>query len=220
MKFQFYQFWSLIGLGFLLFATISFFYLDQPMSLFFFTNKESEYVRFFKYVTDLGLALPYFLLGFLGLIIAKLLDRKKKNAQVTLHNRIQLLKNLSQNTLISLFFSGIVVLSIKMLVGRIRPYYQYSNIDSSRGETIGAFNPLTINPDFLSFPSGHAQVVFCVAVMLMFFFPRYRILLVTLAFLLALTRVATLNHFLSDIIIGSFIGIVISMVVYKKNESV
>ena len=64
-------------------------------------------------------------------------------------------------------------------------------------------------PDKYSFPSGHAITAFAVAVSVGFFYPYLEISLLAAAFLIAASRNHSAMHFLSDVIAGSAIGIVL-----------
>ena len=64
-----------------------------------------------------------------------------------------------------------------------------------------------------SFPSGHSASSFAVATMLSSFYPEVLPLSFALASLVALSRVYLGEHFLSDIVAGSALGIVIAYVV-------
>jgi membrane-associated phospholipid phosphatase len=58
-----------------------------------------------------------------------------------------------------------------------------------------------------SFPSGHALTIFCVAVIASAVMPTLAPLWFSVALYLALTRAFLNAHFLSDVFIGSAIGL-------------
>jgi undecaprenyl-diphosphatase len=102
----------------------------------------------------------------------------------------------------SLFFfvavagSGIVTNLFKMLFGRSRPKL----LDQ---EGLYTFHPFSFESDFHSFPSGHANTLVAVAVVLALFLPRYRVPLILAGLALALTRVVVNAHYLSDVVAGA-----------------
>ena len=57
-----------------------------------------------------------------------------------------------------------------------------------------------------SFPSNHSINMFCFAVFLAYFFPRYRIPFFIIAFLVAYSRLYNGVHFPSDVMSGALIG--------------
>ncbi len=62
-------------------------------------------------------------------------------------------------------------------------------------------------PDQFSFPSGHTITAFAVAIPLLHFYPTLTIGLIFCACSIALSRVMLGLHFLSDVVVGSAIGI-------------
>lgn len=64
-----------------------------------------------------------------------------------------------------------------------------------------------------SFPSGHSASSFSVATTISFFYPEVLLLSFTVASLVALSRVYLGEHFLSDIVAGSGLGIVTALIV-------
>ena len=97
--------------------------------------------------------------------------------------------------------SGIAANVVKVLVGRGRP--RMINLE-------GTFTlaPLTIDPSYASFPSGHATTAFALAAVLALFAPRFRIGVFAIATMLALSRVVVGAHYLSDILAGGALGTV------------
>jgi undecaprenyl-diphosphatase len=62
-------------------------------------------------------------------------------------------------------------------------------------------------PDRYSFPSGHSITAFSVAVTVGCFYPQLFAPLLTAAFLIAASRIILGMHFLSDVVVGSAIGV-------------
>jgi len=62
-------------------------------------------------------------------------------------------------------------------------------------------------PDKYSFPSGHSITAFGVAVSIGLFYPELQGILLTVAFLIAGSRIILGMHFLSDVLAGSAIGV-------------
>jgi membrane-associated phospholipid phosphatase len=87
----------------------------------------------------------------------------------------------------------------KMLFGRMRPlmlfeYGQYG------------FTWFRSGYDYNSFPSGHAAIAFGLWLALAALRPKYRLLFVAAAVLLASTRVLTAAHFLSDVVFSALLA--------------
>lgn len=97
---------------------------------------------------------------------------------------------------VSIAFSGIVVNIVKILVGRARP--QVAEVLNSP-----IFQPFASSGDFHSFPSGHANTVFAIAIAVGLFFPKIRMHLLAAAAALAFCRVLQFKHFISDSVGGA-----------------
>ncbi|HTU32833.1 MAG TPA: phosphatase PAP2 family protein [Candidatus Acidoferrum sp.] len=67
-------------------------------------------------------------------------------------------------------------------------------------------------PDRYSFPSGHSITAFAVAVSVGLFYPQLMVSLLTAALLIAASRIILGMHFLSDVIVGSGIGILLAVI--------
>ncbi|MGB7022875.1 MAG: phosphatase PAP2 family protein [Candidatus Acidiferrales bacterium] len=64
-------------------------------------------------------------------------------------------------------------------------------------------------PDQFSFPSGHSITAFALALVLGSFYPEFQVPLLVVAANIALSRIILGMHFLSDVLAGSAIGILI-----------
>ncbi|MDC1068082.1 phosphatase PAP2 family protein [Candidatus Kapabacteria bacterium] len=97
---------------------------------------------------------------------------------------------------------------IKEWVGRLRPCNTIDNV-----------NLLVNCGGGKSFPSAHATNNFFAASSLSFYFPKYKVIFYSLAALVALSRVFVGVHYPIDIIVGSFLGITISLILTKIYKS-
>ena len=97
--------------------------------------------------------------------------------------------------------AGIVEFSLKHLVSRARP--------DAAAASLAVLGPAFV-PDVDSFPSGHATSVFAVAAIFASAYPRLRWPLYALAVAIALGRVYLQRHYLSDVLAGSLIGVVVA----------
>ena len=69
-------------------------------------------------------------------------------------------------------------------------------------------------PDKYSFPSGHAITAFAVAVSVGLFYPYLQPCLILAAVLIAASRIALGMHFLSDVVAGITLGIMLGVASY------
>jgi membrane-associated phospholipid phosphatase len=149
-------------------------------------------------VTELGKADIYFGLAGLGFVLGLVLQRR-------------LLRNQSAYALAALTVSGLLVQVLKHLVGRQRPYADL-HLEATR------FDFVNSNYEWHSLPSGHSQVAFTVAATMVLLGPKRRAWQwswFTVAAMIAMTRVVTLNHWLSDTLIGAFVGVLGTVLAFR-----
>ena len=109
--------------------------------------------------------------------------------------------NYSLAFIASLTMGSAVLHVIKLVLGRRRP-----RDDMEMG--LYGFQPLAFNPDYNSFPSGHALTICCVAVIFTCVWPMCWPVWFAVAALLGVTRALLTAHFLSDVLIGGGIGLI------------
>lgn len=149
-------------------------------------------------VTELGKADIYFGLAGMGFVLGLVLQRR-------------LLRNQSVYALAALTLSGLLVQILKHLVGRQRPYADL-HLEATR------FDFVSSNYEWHSLPSGHSQVVFTVAATMVLLGSKQRVWQwswFTVAVTIAMTRVVTLNHWLSDTLIGAFVGVLGTVLAFR-----
>ena len=89
---------------------------------------------------------------------------------------------------------------MKHVVGRARPCWEDENL-----------RLLIRNPRDYSFPSGHTLSSMISATILMFANPYFGIAAAVIAILIAFSRLYLCVHFLSDVLVASFMGILIGI---------
>jgi membrane-associated phospholipid phosphatase len=101
--------------------------------------------------------------------------------------------------------TAITTEALKWVAGRPRPY-KYGAIVSDPME----FVPFSTHQLGNSFPSGHAMVAFATAACLARYYPRWSPLFYAVAILVAIERVLEVAHYVSDVVAGAGIGIILS----------
>jgi undecaprenyl-diphosphatase len=74
---------------------------------------------------------------------------------------------------------------------------------------------LILPPDKYSFPSGHSITAFAIAGCLGLFYPDLQIVLLAVAVCIASSRIILGMHFLSDVLAGSAIGVLLGYSAYR-----
>ena len=99
---------------------------------------------------------------------------------------------------------GLVVLLLKRGVARARPELYFEKGIYGMGE---AFSRAQL---FNSFPSSHTYAAFSVAVVLGILAPRWRWAFLSLAALVAVSRLVNLDHYLSDVMTAAGIAFAVA----------
>ena len=108
---------------------------------------------------------------------------------------------------LSVATTGVIVTAAKVLVGRERPPVWAA----LRGVDVRV--PFGMPAD-KSFPSGHAQTAFGVAVYLSLLYPSRSVVFLALAVLVGISRIGLGVHYPSDVVVGAFIGSTGSIVAF------
>lgn len=98
----------------------------------------------------------------------------------------------------ALLLSTLLTHLLKWMVGRARPYAEQGAL---------AYVPFSDAVELNSFPSGHTSSAVTIAALAGIFFPRFRLVFWFYALVVALERLVSRNHFLSDVIAGAGIGL-------------
>jgi membrane-associated phospholipid phosphatase len=170
--------------------------IDRPLAHFIYDHVSASAHKGLDGITHYAKAGHWLLAAILGLIVAAGLRHAGLFA-----NEVTLLINYSLAFIASLTLGSGVLHVIKLVLGRRRP-----RDDMEMG--LYGFMPLAFNPDYNSFPSGHALTICCVAVIFTCVWPMWWPVWFAIAALLAVTRALLTAHFLSDVLIGAGIGLI------------
>jgi undecaprenyl-diphosphatase len=198
------------------FILFSYFFVDQTVAKYFLANI-STYERIGDIISIAGESHWYIGAGIIGFVFFKYY---KKNRLYEQRFLFLLYINL---------FSGLINLLLKWLFSRIRPwglreghdeygFLLFQNFDMGFIEKMKYhFVTLVESPTtYSSFPSGHTTTVVAVMLYLYILFPRYIYLWLSLALVMAFSRVLANDHFVSDILAGVIVGTVSTLFLYSK----
>lgn len=183
-------------MGFL--SLFSILFIDQALTRWIYETFQGGLDRGAHVITFFGLGDLYFLISVTGYLLARIFTKNFRE--------IRLLRNLVEARhqflfmFLSFLISGSMVLVLKALFGRSRPYnsVQFNPIH---------FEPFNLNWDFQSYPSGHSQVGFTLASFLSVLYPTFSKYFFGFATLIACSRIILEKHYLGDVLAGAYVGI-------------
>lgn len=187
--------WISVGL---LAAGLVCFVFDRRVAQFFHAHKKRRWRRRVRLTTDWAKGAHW-------LIIAGLLYGGTQAAMALGYETPALhrVSDLSAALLLSLVAASAALHTIKLFIGRRRPRDDFQH-------GLYGFELVLFDTQHDSFPSGHALTIFCVATVFSAALPMLAPLWFALATYLALTRAMLTSHFLSDVLIGASLGLIIS----------
>lgn len=185
----------------LVFCAISYVWFDRVIALGFKAGlaEGSPAWRIIRHITDLGLGGVWLVPAGIGAIVFRVFQVRAKTPELA--ERMHLNANASVFLFASVAGSGIAVDILKGLIGRLRPYELFTH------QAYG-FQPFTIHWSMNSFPSGHSQTIFAAMTAFAAILPRARYLFLTIAVVVVASRVILSVHYLSDVVMGAYCGIV------------
>jgi lipid A 4'-phosphatase len=174
--------------------------LDRPVADYFHKHA-SALLPFFDTVQRFGFGYPYLVLSAIAFCTLRYGGRLEKLQRWDASMRSAAVIPLLLFTAVGV--SGIVADILKVLVGRARPKLLF--LDGTYDFTWFGWHA-----DHWSFPSGHAATAAALMTALWCLWPRPLWLYVALAALVAVARVVTGQHYLSDVIAGAIIGVLVT----------
>jgi membrane-associated phospholipid phosphatase len=153
--------------------------------------------QFFRAITNIGRS--NWMLVPTGVAIAVALVLRKRHVGFRNSAAYGLIASTVGFVFVSIGGAGLIANLTKNIVGRARP-----TLFDSVGTL--AFKPFAFDPDWASFPSGHATNMFAFATVIGMLWPKGRVLLYTLAAWIAASRVLIGEHYFTDIVVGAILG--------------
>ena len=185
---------------YLLLGVLVFLFFDYSISKFFY-NINSQTKSLFETLTHFGDSLYFFIPSILIWVVIKIIQNKNKI--------ILTISDISLFIFFNILLSGIAVQIFKHILGRPRPPLFHSN----NLTTLDIFN---FDSRWHSFPSGHTATIFAFIFCLIFLFPKIKNILITIAIVIASTRVIVGAHYVSDIFGGALVAYITSIILRDK----
>ncbi len=191
---------TLWALGIALGEAVAIIWVDRPLADFF--HADGDAVKpFFVAVERFGIGWPYLVLS--GLAFAAL---RWGGSWQKLRPRAAAMREaavIPGFLFAAIAASGLVVDLLKIIVGRTRPKLLFA----SGAYDFGWFG---LVPDDWSFPSGHAATAAALMTALWCLWPRPLLLYIFGTALVAASRVVTGAHYLSDVVAGAVIAVLVT----------
>jgi len=186
--------WSIAVVAVMLLCILSYIFIDIKAALWFHTINNGRYSDLFNIITDFGESQWYLITGMLFFVVLRKTYPLRAQPGLFLAS--------------SVAASGVSADVIKYLAGRARPILYFS-------EQLYGFNCFHYEYEWISFPSGHAATAFSAAIVFTTLYPRWRILFLFAGTLIAFSRIFLTQHYISDVIAGSFLGMASSILLYN-----
>ena len=107
---------------------------------------------------------------------------------------------------LAVLFSEAIKNILKFIFGRTWPETWINNNPSFIRDGVYGFNFMHTGSAYKSFPSGHMAAACTVIAVLWMRYPRFRPIYLAVGLLVGLALVGTNYHFLSDVLMGAFLG--------------
>lgn len=196
--------WRAITAGFIAAAVLSglaMAFLDEAAARYFRETFNADERRFFGHtVGALGKPEFYFAAAALVAGICWALRRRLNDGSA----RLRRMMHGALFVIFSIAAAGVLVNVLKFIIGRMRPRELLEN-------GVSGFIPFNTDFGMNSFPSGHSQMVWSLAVSLLLIFPRLWPVLFAFATAVAASRFLASVHFVSDVVMGSYLGAVVPL---------
>lgn len=177
-------------IGFLIFVTVSFLYIDKPVATYFHALDLRINWPWLYWITVWGewkiYALFFLALGFYFQFLAKDKSAAKKTWLI----------------LSCIIVSSIINYALKIILSRARPELLFSSNQYG-------FYWLQLKNTYWSMPSGHATGITAVVASLGFIFSKSFYALLILVILVTASRVLMYYHYLSDVLVGFYLTMLV-----------
>ena len=164
--------------------------LDMPLA-YYCSRLDYNTMVLFGIVTEFGHSGWYIPGSFLLFLTFRYLYKRK------------IYSNQALFVFLSVAVSGLSADILKFVFGRYRP-------DMLFEKKMYGFAFFSYGYSATSFPSGHATCVAALAFSLCLLYPRYKYIYALFALPVILSRVIVYSHFLTDVIVGAYLGILLT----------
>lgn len=184
------------------FCILSYFFLDRPLALwvhFEVTHTTPHNLLFVlaQNITQLGKSTIYLIVLALCILCFKFIWKNRSALRISIF------------LLATIIIPSLVCNLFKFILGRTRPTLLFS-------DQLYSFTFFQFHAAHMSFPSGHSTMITGLMLGLCFVYNRYWIMFMSAALIIATSRIFVTAHFLSDVVAGMYLSILIVPWVYKR----
>lgn len=177
-----------------------FYYLDLTIANFFRLPELEKVYYYSREITNVGYSIHYFITALIGILFSKLIYPKTHYFKKSISNEQNAqIFQWSVFLIKALLVVGVALNIFKFIFGRLRPHASENFYNMN-------FQPFNFHSHWHSFPSGHSQVAFTVAVVALMIWPRHKYVFLGIAAIFAITRITIHQHFFSDMVAGALLG--------------
>lgn len=182
-------------------------WLDQPLAHWFKQFDETPLRDIFGFVTLFGESTGYLIISFVLFVWFRLMARRRADAGGADPRRARQ----ALFVFVTMAAATLPVSLLKILIGRARPRLLFR-------DEIHGFWPFRLEYDYWSLPSGHTATAVALAMALYFLWPRYGLLYLGAALLVAMSRVIITTHYFADVVAGAYVAFVGAIIVKQIFE--
>lgn len=176
---------------------------DIPLAWYFETQLDQRVRAWMAEITEAANSGIWFGLALAGMAVSWHLAKKSSSPESVSHHK-RCMRAWSY-MIASMLTAAALLNLLKLAIGRYRPRYLFN-------DDLSGFEPFGIALKMASFPSGHAQSIWSAMIALCFLTPRLTPLYLVIALTVSASRFLTAVHFVSDVIVGGFLSIVVAIV--------
>lgn len=195
-----------------LLAVVSYFLFDKPVAVYFESVPDVWWEESFEVITLFGEGF-YWIIYPGSIYLFYRLSKLVTLWPAVLQRWVAYQRDWRMQTMgfvaLTALLSGFIVNLLKILFARYRP-------DEYMDENLYGFTWFGFDHSIASFPSGHSATALGVATALTLLFPRWAIPILFGGLLILSSRVVVAEHYISDVLIGGYIGVFISLWLHKR----
>ncbi|HZW61195.1 MAG TPA: phosphatase PAP2 family protein [Candidatus Babeliales bacterium] len=198
MKNNFYLKFLLSTIIVMMIYALSYLYLDIPLAYAAKSLSKTFLFTISTYVTRLGDDKIWTMIIIIGLLIIGIQTYQNKILSVN--------SKKFGYVFLSILFATVIGSVLKVILARYRPEMLFEH-------GLYGFHYFSLKDMYHSTPSGHALCIFAACTSLSILFRRYMVLFFLIAIIVGLSRIILTKHYLSDVILGAYIGMMSALII-------